>query len=203
MTCSTGSGGASSRTGRGQRGQSRDLGERAGARDAAFGQVAFERAEAVEAAGAEADGEAVDQQSEIGRRRLAGQRAVDRPGRERLDAGGDEAEALDAEAGLDLLDLRPDQPSQMGRVAGRAGEADSRYCSIIVDALAGQDEAADAEARLRQDRNELAQRLGAGFGDRLGGGDRLHEAEQDRRAAPRGRSDRTARRRGRAPDRGG
>ena len=149
MTFSTGSGGESRRTGRGQCGQAAGGVERADAADAALGHVAFDRAEPVEAARAEPGGEPVDQQGEIGRGARAGQLALDRLRAERLDADGDEAHPLDAEAGLDRLDLR--------RTAGVADAAPSRVARAVpiarsarlaVDALADEDEAADGEAGL-------------------------------------------------------
>ena len=95
--------------------------QRADGADAAFGKIAFDRAEPMDAARAEAGGEAVDQQGEVGRGRFAGQRALDRLGAERLDAGGDEAQPLDAEAGLDRLDLRAQQGVEMRRRRGSRG----------------------------------------------------------------------------------
>ena len=89
-------------------------------------------------------------------------------------------------------------------VAGGAGECRSRLCSIAVDALAEQDEAADAEARLPSGwRRAGAPPRRCASRDRFGGGDRLEEAQQDRRRRPPGRSGRTARRRGPAPGRAG
>ena len=153
MTCSTGSGGESRRTGRGQAGQFAVSAERTGAADAALGQVAFHRAEAVDG-GARRGGTASRsiERREIGRRRLAGHFAGDRlRARAARRAPATRRSALDAEAGLDRLDLRAQQLCEMGAVAGGAGGADrSRIAPSSSTRSQSEDEAADAEARLRQ-----------------------------------------------------
>ena len=118
-------------------------------RDAALGHVAFDRAQPEEAAGAEPAGEPVDQRREVGRRRLAGQRAAIGCGAERLDRGRRRGASLDAEAGLDRLDLHGEQAEQMGAVAGGAGGADGDpLCSSPSTRSQSRARRARGEARL-------------------------------------------------------
>ena len=158
MTSSTRSGGDSRRTGRGQCGQAAAVSRAGDAADAALGHVALDRAEPVDS-GARRAGAASRSTSrrEIGRGPVAGQSAFDRLRPERLDPAGDEAQRVDAEAGLDRLDLRARAAEEMGAVAGRAGGADgdcwampstrSQTSTRRADGEPGFGEAADEPAR--------------------------------------------------------
>ena len=205
MTCSTGSGGESRRTGRGQSRPGRAA-RRAGRRGRRCARARRFRPRRGGGGGARRGGRRAGRSA--GRDRA---RAARRPARRRSAAAPSgstraaiEAEALDAEAGLDRLDLRAEQPAQMGAVAGGAGEADRHmlldHCRRGRRARTRRRTPRPASARAGTRRRTAS---AAGLRDRLGGGDRLEEAQQDARAALRGRSDRTARRRGPAPDRGG
>ena len=102
-------------------------------------------------------------------------------GAERLDPAGDEAHRIEAEAGFDRLDLHGEQPEEMGAVAGGPGGADGDPLDPPVDPVAEQVEPARGQARLAELRDQPLDQQAERFGDRLGGGDRLGEAQDSAR----------------------
>src|SRR5205823_12898360 len=81
--------------------------------------------------------------------------ACDLLGSERLDGEDREDHVLDAEAGVDRVELRGEQPGQMARVAVRPGGAERDMLDPAVDAVKGEVETARPDPLARQARHQI------------------------------------------------
>ena len=141
----------------------------------ALGHVARNRRDAIEIPFADAIGQEIDQAGHVGLWFLdqAGHGLLRR---QRLRDGGGERHDLDAEAGIDGLDLVGEQPRHALGVAERQGRADAHRLRAAVDAMADEIEPPRAEPlqleRLAELGGELADVARDGFrrADRFGEG---------------------------------
>ena len=125
-------------------------------------------------------------------------------GRERLGAGGGEADAPRCRSrDRSSRSASPAGVSRWRAIARGAGGAGADMLLVAIDAEAGEQQRPRAEPACGQFGDEQRHRIGERGRDRLGGGDRLDEAEHARWAGGRRRSARSARLAGRAPDRAG
>src|SRR6185437_3065018 len=117
---------------------------------------------------AETVGKTVDQSGEIGAvvaRRLAIETELRR--RKFFDALGRQHQILDAEAGIDLLDLLLEQTPEMARVARREGRPDRNALDAAIDAIGREAETARAEPLLAEAPRQMLQQFAQRCGDRF------------------------------------